>query len=244
VNLEKVSRDDWIVAALALLLAIDLLFLPWFSVSASIGTVTISASTTATGSPDGWIGVIAVLASLALIVDLAIERFSPQTQIPSVSGSRTTTRFMLAAVAAGFVALKFLLHIHFSLFDIGFYAAVVLAAALVYVTLQARQGSPLMARRSFGSRRGSGGPASTTPGSTTPRTRTRRATTPGGTAPGGPSAPAASPGDITPPSDRTGARPVAPAGDRTVARPVAPAGDRTVARPTTPPAREGGKPSE
>ena len=32
-NLEKVSRDDWIVGGLALLLVIALLFFPWISVS-------------------------------------------------------------------------------------------------------------------------------------------------------------------------------------------------------------------
>ena len=30
---DSVSRDDWILAGLALLLIIDLLFLPWFSAS-------------------------------------------------------------------------------------------------------------------------------------------------------------------------------------------------------------------
>jgi hypothetical protein len=145
-NLQNVTRDDWILAALALLLVIDLLFLPWFSISASVGPVTLSVSVTATEAPDGWLGVLAVLAALALIADLAIERFSPQTQIPAISGSRSVTRLVLAALAAGFVALKFLLHIHFSYFGFGFYAGVILAAALVYVSLQARRGMPLRAR--------------------------------------------------------------------------------------------------
>ena len=33
-NLDSFSRDDWILGGVALLLVIDLLFLPWFSVSA------------------------------------------------------------------------------------------------------------------------------------------------------------------------------------------------------------------
>jgi hypothetical protein len=147
VNLEKITRDDWIIAALALLLAIDLLFLPWFSLSASVGSVSISFSTTATGSPDGWLGVLAVLASLAVIVDLAIERFSPQTKLPAISGNRATTRLIMAAVAAGFVVLKFLFHIHFSYFGFGFYAAVVLAAGLVYVTFRAQRAGGYMDAR-------------------------------------------------------------------------------------------------
>ena len=143
-NLDNVSRDDWIVAGIALLLAIDLLFFPWFHVSASFGGITVSADSSGTGSPDGWLGVLAVLASLAVIADMAIERLSPQTTIPAISGSRATTRFVLAAIAAFFMALKFLFHIHFSYFGWGFYLGVVLVIALVYLTLQARQ-APQMA---------------------------------------------------------------------------------------------------
>lgn len=133
-NFSDVSRDDWILGGVALLLIIDLLFLPWFSVS--LGPL--SATTTATGSFDGWTAVVAVIAGIALIADLAIERLSPGTALPNIRGSRTETRFVLACVAAGFVALKFLLHIHFSYFGFGFWAGVVLAIALVYLARQAR----------------------------------------------------------------------------------------------------------
>ena len=140
-NLDNVSRDDWIVGGLALLLAIDLLFFPWFSVGGgSVAGVSIPTfDFSATDAPDGWLGVLAVLASLAVLADLAIERLSPSTAIPAISGSRAMTRFVLAIVAAFFMALKFLFHIHFSDFGWGFYLAVVLVAVLVYFTLQARQ---------------------------------------------------------------------------------------------------------
>jgi hypothetical protein len=136
------SRDDWIVAGLALLLAIDLLFLPWFSISVlGFGTVT----STATGAPDGWLGVLAVITSIALIVDLVIERSSPGTALPNVGGSRTATRLALAGLTALFVVLKFLFHIHFSLFGFGFWAAIVLTAALVLATLRVSRGQPIIA---------------------------------------------------------------------------------------------------
>jgi hypothetical protein len=134
VNFSDVSRDDWILGGVALLLVIDLLFLPWFSVSAG----PFSANFNATGSFDGWTAVIAVLALIALIADLAIERLSPGTALPNIRGSRTETRFVLAAVAALFILLKFLFHIHFSDFGFGFWAAVVLTVGLVYLALQAR----------------------------------------------------------------------------------------------------------
>jgi hypothetical protein len=134
VNFSDVSRDDRILAGLALLLIISLLFLPWYSLS--LGPISITA--TATDNPDGWTGVLAVLAAIALIVDLGIERLSPGTAVPNIGGSRVNTRFVLACVTALFVALKFLLHVHFSWFGFGFYVSAILTAALVWVSLQAR----------------------------------------------------------------------------------------------------------
>jgi hypothetical protein len=131
----NIKRDDWIVLGLALLLFIDLIALPWYSVSFGYG---LSASSSATGSPDSFLGILALIATLAVFADLAVERLSPSTAIPSIGGSRTQTRFILAAVAAFFLVLKFLFHIHFSYFGFGFYAAVVLTIGLVYYTLQAR----------------------------------------------------------------------------------------------------------
>jgi hypothetical protein len=140
VKLEAVSRDDWILGGVALLLVIDLVFLPWFSITFG----PISASLTATDSPDGWLGGLAVLACVALIADLAVERLSPRTQFPSINDSRTQTRFVLACAAAVFVGLKFLFHIHFDLFGAGFWLAVVLTAALVYAARQAHDGGSLI----------------------------------------------------------------------------------------------------
>ncbi len=139
-NMSDIRRDDWILAGVALLLAIDLLFFPWFNVSASVGAFSISVNFTGTGAPDGWIGVLAMLCAVALVIDLLVERFSPQTTVPSIGGSRASTRFALAVAAAAFMALKFVLHVHFSYFGWGFYLGVVLVAALVYLTIQARQG--------------------------------------------------------------------------------------------------------
>ena len=133
-NLDNVAREDWIVGGLALLLAIFLLILPWFDLSVGPFSATFSATST----PDGWLGILAFIASLAIVADLAIERFSPQTKIPAISNSRTNTRFILAIAAAAFVALKFLFHIHFSLFGWGFYVDVIVTAALVYFAMQMR----------------------------------------------------------------------------------------------------------
>lgn len=124
------------VGGLSLLLAIDLLFLPWFSYYIY--------SATATDAPDGWAGILAVLAALAIIGDLLVERLSPQTTVPNFGGSRTATRFRIAVIAAVFVVLKFIFNIHFSLFGFGFWAAVVLTVALVFVTFRLSQDRPIL----------------------------------------------------------------------------------------------------
>jgi len=134
--MDALKRDDWLVGGLALLLAIDLLFLPWFSYYIY--------SASATDAPDGWAGIIAVLISLVIVADLLIERLSPQTSVPHFGGSRTATRFRLSVAAAVFVALKFIFNIHFSLFGFGFWAAVVLTVALVFVSFRLSQDRPLL----------------------------------------------------------------------------------------------------
>jgi hypothetical protein len=133
--MDAMKRDDWIVGGLALLLAIDLLFLPWFSFYIF--------SVSGTDAPTGWAGILAVLASLAILADLLIERLSPQTTLPNFGGSRTETRFRLAVIAAVFLAIKFVFNIHFSYFGFGFWAAVVLTVALVFVTLRLSQDRPI-----------------------------------------------------------------------------------------------------
>jgi hypothetical protein len=150
VNLENVTRDDWIVGGLALLLAICLIILPWFDISVTVGAFSASATYSATSTPDGWLGILAFIAALAIVADLGIERLSPQTTLPAIGGSRTQTRFVLALITAAFVVLKFLFHIHFSLFGWGFYVNIILTAALVWVAYQARSGQAIGVPRGGG----------------------------------------------------------------------------------------------
>lgn len=128
---DALSKDDYIVGGVALLLVIDLLFLPWFTYG--------PFSSSATSAPDGWLGILAMLSAVLVLADLLIERLAPETTLPTFGGSRAATRFRLAIITAFFIALKFLFHIHFSLFGFGFWAGIVLAAALVFVTLRVSQ---------------------------------------------------------------------------------------------------------
>lgn len=137
-DLSKFSRDDWIMAGLGVFLAIDLLFLPWWSTTAGFGPFSVSVSGSAIDAPDGWLGVLGVLAALALVADLALDRLGA-AELPSIGGSRATTRFMLVMAAAACVAFKFFLHVSFTAnhWDAGFWLGALAAAALVAVAAQA-----------------------------------------------------------------------------------------------------------
>ena len=134
VRTDAISRGEWICAGVGLLLVIDLLALPWFSISVGPS----SATLTATDAPDGWLAILAMLATVAAVADLGIERFSPATSLPALRGSRTETRLLLAGFAAVMIALKSLFHVHFSLFGFGFWAAIVLVTAFVMVAQRLR----------------------------------------------------------------------------------------------------------
>jgi hypothetical protein len=192
VNLENVRREDWILGGVALLLAIDLLFFPWFHISVGIGAFSVSADSSGTGAPDGWLGVLAVLASLLVLVDLLAERLAPEAEIPALGGSRVMTRFVFAVAAAVFMLLKFLFHIHFSLFGWGFYLGVVLVVALVVLATQARQLQPA-SRGVVGGPAGPAGPATPT-ASTTPAEPAEPAP------PAEPAAPGERSGSVPPPT--------------------------------------------
>jgi hypothetical protein len=141
VNLDNVSRDDWILGGLALLLAICLLFFPWYSVS--IGPFSFDRS--ATSSPYAIWGVLALITSLAVVADLAVERLAPQTTLPSVSGSRTMTRLAIVGVTLVLLVIKFLAHV--GDFGWGFFVSLVVALALGYFAWMAHSAAPAAAAR-------------------------------------------------------------------------------------------------
>jgi hypothetical protein len=131
-DLDGVSRDDWVLAAVATLLAFDLLFLPWLDYTVPLAATgsSISVTSTATGAPDGWLGVLAVIAVFAVVGHLAVDRLS-DSRPPALAGSPELMRFLLACAAAVCVALKFLLHVQFSSFGFGFWAGLALTVALI-----------------------------------------------------------------------------------------------------------------
>ncbi len=142
-GLERLSRDDWTIIAVAGLLVLDLLVLPWFSFGATItvgsATLSIGGSASAVDAPDAWLGVLALMASAFLLADLATERMSPHTRLPTVAGDRITGRYALACTTAGLLVVKFVLHLgRFGELALGFWTALLLVAGLVVLTRRGR----------------------------------------------------------------------------------------------------------
>lgn len=133
VSMETISRDEGILAGLGVLLVLDLLFLPWYGITVTAGALSVSISNTATGPPSGWLGVLALLLVLALLVDIAVERLLPHAQIPTIGRGRANTRYALAVAAVALLALKLLLHFG-SAGELGFWGAVLLGGGLVWVS--------------------------------------------------------------------------------------------------------------
>ena len=131
----KLTKLDYWAAGVALALAIDLLALPWVDVS--IGPYSYSSS--GTGSPDGFLGVLALLLALAVAADVVLARVAPSVRVAALEAfGRGRARFLAAAVAGALVVVKLLLHLHPSYLGAGCWIALVLAAGLVATTARLR----------------------------------------------------------------------------------------------------------
>lgn len=128
-DLSTLNREDWIVGGGGILLLIDLLFFPWHHESASIGAVSISASQSATSAPDAIWGVLALLVTIAIVVDLALARFSPQTLLPTTQLGRDMTRVAAAGVVLLLLLIK--LFAHTSYLGFGAYLGLILSIAVL-----------------------------------------------------------------------------------------------------------------
>jgi hypothetical protein len=134
-----VTRDDWIVGGLALLLLICVLFFPWYSVTPAAGPFVVSESRPAVQAPYAWPAIIAAFALVILLVDIGLHRGMPQIEITAIGNRRRAARLVLGIIAAVFLLLKLLLHP--GNLGWGFIFAVIVAGALIYASLQVSRGA-------------------------------------------------------------------------------------------------------
>jgi hypothetical protein len=113
-----------VVVACALLL-FDLLFLPWYNRSFVIGY---TVERTALEPPQGWLAVLAWLATAALLAETVLSRMS-QRGLPRLAVPWSRVQIMQGAAILVLVVLKLLFTAHYAW---GSWLGVLLAGAVGY----------------------------------------------------------------------------------------------------------------
>jgi hypothetical protein len=124
------ARAHAIVAGAGVLLLIDLLGTPWYRLTTGIpGLVFLTENRTGVEPPAGWLGVLALLVTLALLVVVGLKRLG-RGELPEVAVPWPRLQFGAAVAAFALVGLKFLSGVTHLAW--GAFAGVLLAAALAY----------------------------------------------------------------------------------------------------------------
>jgi hypothetical protein len=116
------------------LLIIFLFALPFYSESAG----PYSASQAATSSPDSIWGIIALILTIAVVVDWSLAIFSPETAIPTSPLGREMTRVAAAGLVIALLVLKLLLHTGY--LGWGCFVDIIVAAIVAYGAWAMAQG--------------------------------------------------------------------------------------------------------
>ena len=124
-DLKNLSLGERIMSLAGVLLLVDLLFLPWHRID--LGILTVSRS--AIQSPNGFLGLLAALVAVAIIVRVVISEFTT-IELPHLPVSWERADLFAAAALAALLMLKLVLETSF--LSIGAWLAIPLAAALLY----------------------------------------------------------------------------------------------------------------
>ena len=133
-DFSKLSREDWMVGGGSILLIIFLFALPFYSYSYGPYTATAAA----TSAPASIWGILALIVAIVILVDWALQVFSPETAIPTTPLGRELTR----AAAGGLVVLLLLLKLilHTSYLGWGCFVDIIVALVVTYGAWAISQG--------------------------------------------------------------------------------------------------------
>jgi hypothetical protein len=135
---DPLARAHAIVGSAGVLLVLDLLGGPWYRRTFGIpGLVFLTENHSGVEPPAGWLGVLALLLTLALLVTIGLQRVG-RGELPQISVPWPRVQFGAAVAVFGLVGLKFLSGVTHLAW--GAFVGVLLAAALAYGgTLLARE---------------------------------------------------------------------------------------------------------
>jgi hypothetical protein len=143
----KLSVEDAVVLAAGVVLVIGLFAFPWYSLggplAAALGG---NIERSATSSPYSVWGILAMLLTIAIVVDLILARFVPEIELSTFP--RETARAVAGALVLVLLAVKFFASV--GNFGWGFYVDVILAiivAAGAWLNAKRRSTRPIRAPR-------------------------------------------------------------------------------------------------
>ena len=138
-DLSKMRTPDWILGGCALVLIIDLLFLPWHKVDFDLGPLLGSSGSvkrTAVQSPNAFWGILALLLAIAILAVVIIRRLST-AKLPDLPISWSDATFYGAIATLALLLLKLI--IETDSLGYGCWLAILLAAGMVYGAFAAKQ---------------------------------------------------------------------------------------------------------
>ena len=126
-DFSKLSREDWMVLGGGVVLLVSLLFFAWYSFpGVTLQNVSLGGgSAAAVSAPYAIWGILALIVTIVIVADLALARFSPQTQIPTTQLGRDMTRAAAGGLLLLLLAIKFISHV--GSFGFGFVVDVIFA---------------------------------------------------------------------------------------------------------------------
>ena len=125
-NLGKLSRGERTIVIAGVLLVIDLLFLPWHSITVPyIGSV----DRNGISSPNAFLGFLAALGAAAMVAQVIVSRFTSAT-VPELPVPWPRAHMIGGLAVAGLLLLKLLLQTSFLGF--GAYVGILVAAGLAF----------------------------------------------------------------------------------------------------------------
>ena len=134
-NLNSLSLGERIMSIAGILLLFDLIFLPWHRVDLGI----LSVSRSGTQSPNGFLGLLAVLVVVAILAHIVVSEFTT-IDLPRLPVSWERADFFAAAAVAALLMLKLVRET--SALAVGAWLAIPLAAALLYGGYQRSRETP------------------------------------------------------------------------------------------------------
>jgi hypothetical protein len=129
VDLSKLTLSDKILGGTGILLLIDLLFLPWHHISVSFGGFSVSKSYSAISGTGQFWGVLAILLTLAVVVVLALVKFST-VKLPELPVPLNQAIFYASIATLVLLVIKLISKTDYLGF--GAYLGILLAAGMTY----------------------------------------------------------------------------------------------------------------